>query len=109
MNKQLDRRVGSQADAGYYRNEGDVADDLIPESQMHEHETPEDVAAIRAALIAAEESIKQSEYSKKSADEIWEEAKGVNLVWRDFGSVFPGIPNHAAMASSRLSLAEFDG
>ena len=78
MNRQLERRVGPQADAGYYRHDGEVADDLIPESQVHEHETPEEIAAIRAALIAAEETIKQSGYSKKTVGEIWEEAKAIH-------------------------------
>ena len=33
------------------------------------------IAAIRAALIEAEESAKQEGYSEKSIDKVWEEAK----------------------------------
>ena len=49
--------------------------ELIRGHQIREGETPEDIAAIRAALIEAEESAMQKGYSKKSIEEIWEEAK----------------------------------
>ena len=49
--------------------------ELIQGHQIREGETPVDIAAIRAALIEAEESAMQKGYSKKSIDEIWEEAK----------------------------------
>lgn len=42
---------------------------------MRETETPEEIEAIRAALIAAEESVKEHGYSEKTVNEIWEEAK----------------------------------
>ncbi len=42
---------------------------------MLELETPEEIRAIRGALIQAEKSVRQQGYSKRSVDEIWEEAK----------------------------------
>ena len=67
--------IKAQIDTGHYGNESEVVRALIRERQVHEQETPEEVAAIRAALIEAEESVKRKDYSKKSVDEIWEEAK----------------------------------
>ena len=48
---------------------------MIKKHQMREQGPPDEIAAIRAALIEAEESVKQDGYSKKSVDEIWEQAK----------------------------------
>ena len=72
---QQDSWIKAQIDTGHYGNESEVARALIRERQVHEQETPEEVAAIRAALIEAEESMKRKGYSKKFVDEIWEEAK----------------------------------
>ena len=49
--------------------------ELIRELQSRERESPGEIAAIRAALIEAEESAKQEGYSEKSIDKVWEEAK----------------------------------
>ena len=67
--------IKAQVDTGHYGNESEVIRELIRERQTREDETPEEVEAIRAALIAAEESVKEYGYSSKSVDEIWEEAK----------------------------------
>lgn len=67
--------IKAQVDTGHYGNESEVLRELIRERQIREQETPEEIAAIRAALVDAEESVKQEGYSKRSVDEIWEEAK----------------------------------
>ena len=46
--------------------------------QTWEQETPEEVDAIRSALASGEKSIKRDGYSRKTADEIWEEAKATH-------------------------------
>lgn len=48
------------------------------ERQLRDQETPEDIAAVRAALIAAEESIAREGYSQKTMEEIWQEAKALH-------------------------------
>ena len=58
----------------HYDDESEVMRELIQERQMQEQQTPEEIAAIRAALAEAEESIKREGYSKQSVEEIWEEA-----------------------------------
>ena len=70
-----DSWIKAQIGTGRYGNESEVIRELIRERQMRETETPEEIEAIRAALIAAEESVKEHGYSEKSVDEIWEEAK----------------------------------
>jgi len=72
---QQDSWIKAQIETGRYGNESEIIRELIRERQTREQETPEEIEAIRAALIAAEESIKRDGYSRKSVDEIWEEAK----------------------------------
>lgn len=72
---QQDNWIKAQIETGRYGNESEVVRELIRERQIREQETPEEIAAIRAALIEAEESVKRDGYSKRSVDEIWEEAK----------------------------------
>ena len=75
VTNQQDTWIKAQIETGHYGNESEVVRELIRERQIRERETPEEIAAIRAALIEAEESVKHGGYSKKSIDEIWEEAK----------------------------------
>ncbi len=70
-----DRWIKAQIETGRYGNESEIIRELIRERQTRETETPEEIEAIRAALIAAEERVKEHGYSEKSVDEIWEEAK----------------------------------
>ena len=70
--------IKTQISAGYYGSESELIRGLISERQTREQETPEDVDAIRAALVVGEESIKREGYSRKTVDEIWEEAKGIH-------------------------------
>ncbi len=67
--------IKAQVDTGRYGNESEVLRELIRERQMLERETPEEIRAIREALIQAEESVRQRGCSQRSVDEIWEEAK----------------------------------
>lgn len=59
---------------GHYGDESEVMRELIRERQMQEQETPEEIAAIRAALIAGEESLRREGYVTQSVEEIWDEA-----------------------------------
>ena len=68
---QQDGWIKAQIQSGHYGNESEVVRDLIRERQMREQETPEEIAAIRAALIQGE----QSGLSNSSVDEIWNEAR----------------------------------
>ncbi len=70
-----DSWIKAQIETGRYGNESEIIRELIRERQTRETETPEEIEAIRAALIAAEESVKEHGYREKSVDEIWEEAK----------------------------------
>ena len=72
---QQDTWIKAQVDTGHYGNESEVVRELIRERQVRERETPEEIAAIRAALIEAEKSAMQKGCSKRSIDEIWQEAK----------------------------------
>jgi antitoxin ParD1/3/4 len=68
---QQDGWIKAQIETGHYGNESEVVRDLIRDRQMREWETPEEIAAIRAALIEGE----KSGISARSVDEIWEEAR----------------------------------
>ena len=70
-----DNWIKAQIETGHYGSESEIIRELIRERQIRETETPEEIEAIRAALIAAEESVKEHGYCSKSVDEIWEEAK----------------------------------
>ena len=66
-----DNWIKAQIESGHFGNESEVIRELIRERQTREQETPEEIAAIRAALTEGE----QSGFSERSVDEIWEEAK----------------------------------
>jgi antitoxin ParD1/3/4 len=63
--------VKAQIASGHFGNESEVIRDLIRERQTREQETPEEIQAIRKALIEGE----KSGFSEKSIDEIWDEAR----------------------------------
>lgn len=71
---QQDSWIKAQIQSGHYGNESEVVRELIRERQLREQETPEQIAAIRAALIEGE----KSGFSERSVDEIWEEAKAIH-------------------------------
>ena len=75
--------IKSRIDSGSYCDESEVISELIQEQQDLEFESPEEIAAIRAALIEGEESIKKYGYSKKTVREIWEEVKAKYLANQD--------------------------
>ena len=66
-----DEWIKAKIASGHFGNESEVVRELIRERQIREEETPEEIEAIRAALIKGE----QSGVSKKSVDEIWAEAR----------------------------------
>ncbi|PSJ15797.1 type II toxin-antitoxin system ParD family antitoxin [Nitrosomonas supralitoralis] len=68
---QQDSWIKAQIKTGHFGNESEVIRELIRERQIREQETPEEIAAIRAALIKGE----QSGFSNRSVEEIWEEAR----------------------------------
>ena len=70
--------IKDQIEAGHYGNESEVIRELISERQVREQENSEDIDAIRTALIVGEESIARDGYSRKTADDIWEEAKATH-------------------------------
>jgi antitoxin ParD1/3/4 len=71
VTEQQDGWIKAQVETGHFGNESEVVRDLIRERQLRELETPEEIAAIRAALIEGE----NSGISTRSVDEIWEEAR----------------------------------
>ena len=68
---QQDEWIKAQVESGRYGDESDVFQEMILERQIQRKETPEEVAAIRAALIEGE----QSGISDRSVDEVIEEAR----------------------------------
>ncbi len=68
---QQDRWIKAQIRTGRYGNESEVVRELIRERQLRDQETPDEIAAIRAALIEGE----KSGFSDRSVDEIWEDAR----------------------------------
>ena len=75
--------IKSRVALGQNCDESEVISELITEQQISEQETPEEIAAIRVALIEGEESIKKYGYSKKTVREIWEEVKAKYLANQD--------------------------
>ncbi|WP_293007968.1 type II toxin-antitoxin system ParD family antitoxin [Nitrosomonas sp.] len=71
VTNQQDSWIKAQIKTGHFGNESEVIRELIRERQIREQETPEEIAAIRAALIKGE----QSGFSNRSVEEIWEEAR----------------------------------
>jgi len=66
-----DEWIKAQITSGHFGNESEVVRELIRERQLREEETPEQIEAIRSALIEGE----KSGVSKKSVDEIWSEVR----------------------------------
>jgi antitoxin ParD1/3/4 len=66
VTEQQDGWIMAQIKTGHFGNESEVIHDLIRKRQMRERETPEDIIAIRAALIEGE----CSGISTRSVDEI---------------------------------------
>ncbi|MBA3966857.1 MAG: type II toxin-antitoxin system ParD family antitoxin [Nitrospirales bacterium] len=66
-----DAWIKAKIATGHFGNESEVVRELIRERQIREEETPEEIEAIRAALIKGE----QSGVSKRSVDKIWAEAR----------------------------------
>ena len=63
--------IKSQIATGHYGNESEVVRQLIRERQMREQETPAQIKAIRAKLIAGE----KSGYTTQTAPQILAEIK----------------------------------
>ena len=61
----------AQIETGHFGNKSEEVREIIREQQLREQETPEEIAAIREALVEGE----KSSFSGRSVDEIWEEAK----------------------------------
>ena len=70
LSEQHDQWIKSRINSGQYKNESEVIHELIQERLMRELESPEEIAAIRSALLKAEESVKRNGYSTRSVDEI---------------------------------------
>ena len=71
LTDQQDRWIKAQIRTGRYGNESEVIRELIRERQLRDQESPDEIAAIRAALIEGE----KSGFSDRSVDEIWEDAR----------------------------------
>ena len=71
VTEQQEQWVKSQISGGHFGNESEVIRDLIRERQAKEKETPEEIQAIRQALLEGE----KSGFSEKSIDDIWNEAR----------------------------------
>ena len=67
--------IQSQIDSGNFDNESELIGELIQEHNGRVSESPEEIAAIKAALIEGEESVKKYGYSDKTVREIFEEEK----------------------------------
>ena len=66
-----DEWIKAQIASGHFGNESEVVRELIRERQLREEETPEEIEAIRAALIKGE----KSGWSKRTAKEILARSK----------------------------------
>ncbi len=71
LTAQQDAWIKSQIDSGHFDDESEVIRELIQEHNERVIESPEEIAAIRAALIKGKKSGK----SKLTVREIWEEEK----------------------------------
>ena len=71
VTEQQNAWIKAQIESGHFGTESEVVRELIRERQIRERETPEEIEAIRAALIEGE----KSGFSDRSVDEIWEEAR----------------------------------
>ncbi len=61
----------AQIETGHFGNKSKEVREFLREQQLREQETPEEIAAIREALVEGE----KSSISDRSVDDIWEEAK----------------------------------
>ena len=71
LTRKQDDWIKTQIERGDYTNDSECIRDLIRREQERQDESPADIDAIRAALIAGE----QSGLSAKSIDDIWAEAR----------------------------------
>ncbi len=71
VTEQQEQWVKAQIASGHFGNESEVIRDLIRERQIKEQETPEEIKAIRKALIEGE----KSGFIDQSVDQIWDEAR----------------------------------
>ena len=71
MPEQMSRYVKGRIQSGQYGNMSEYFRDLIRREQAARTESPEEIRAIRAKLVEAE----QSGFTDMSVDEIWEEAR----------------------------------
>ncbi len=71
VTEQQEQWIKAKIISGDFGNESEVFRDLIRERQAKEQESPEEIKAIRKALIEGE----RSGFSEKSIDEIWNEAR----------------------------------
>ena len=78
LTDQQDNWIKSQIVSGHFKDESEVIRELIHERQIIENETPEEISAIRSALIEAEESVKREGYSKLTVDDIWKKAVAIH-------------------------------
>ena len=78
LTDQQDDWIKSQITSGHFNDESEVIRELIQERQILENETPEEISAIRSALIEAEESVKRKGYSKLTVNDIWKKAVAIH-------------------------------
>ena len=71
VTEQQEQWVKSKISSGQFGNESEVIRDLIRDRQSKEQETPEEIQAIRKALLEGE----KNGFSEKSIDDIWDEAR----------------------------------
>jgi antitoxin ParD1/3/4 len=71
VTEQQEQWIKAKIISGDFGNESEVFRDLIRERQAKEQESPEEIKAIRKALIEGE----KSGFSEKTIDEIWNEAR----------------------------------
>jgi antitoxin ParD1/3/4 len=71
VTEQQEQWIKAKIISGDFGNESEVFRDLIRERQAKEQESPEEIKAIRKALIEGE----KSGCSEKTIDEIWNEAR----------------------------------
>jgi antitoxin ParD1/3/4 len=71
LTRKQDDWIKAQIERGDYTNDSEYIRDLIRREQERQDESPAEIDAIRAALIAGE----QSGLSTRSIDDIWAEAR----------------------------------
>ena len=64
--------VKAQIDSKEYTSMSDAVNDLIRQARRREDQK---IEKIRVMLIKAEESLEEHEYSQKTLNDIWEDAK----------------------------------